>query len=373
MAAKVTSGAVTVVPVVATVTLVAERVVGVVASRIATAANNGGARVFDAATGGQQFALLGHGNGVRALDWGPDSTQVVTGSADGTAKVWSLLEGDGREMASLSAADTRLGVAGVAFSPDGSRVLTGGQGITSALVWDVGTSAGHEVANLPAVLAHPGAVEFSADGPSLLATAGGGSVGVWDAQTWASVGRVGGRAEATTVASGVSIGSGDDVHRLAADPAGKLVAVVRLAGEGSVEVWDVAGGEEAFVVQTSAGEPWFAWSPDGERLAVSDGAEGRLAILDRSGRELTHTSFSNGWVGHVAFTPDGDRVVTTVEPNGVAFWNWRTGEVDLTIETSADLAVPSPSGDLIAVAPHASSDADGPRSGMPGPAGSSPP
>ena len=74
-------------------------------------------------------------------------------------------------------------------------------------------------------------------------------------------------------------------------------------GEGSVEVWDVAGGEEAFVVQTSAGEPWFAWSPDGERLAVSDGAEGRLAILDRSGRELTHTSFSNGWVGHVAFTP----------------------------------------------------------------------
>lgn len=110
---------------------------------------------------------------------------------------------------------------------------------------------------------------------------------------------------------------------------------------------------------------WFAWSPDGEVLAVTDGAHGRLIIVDRTGRELNRVDLPDVWAGHVGFGLDSDRLVMTLEPLGpydpntgrVVVWNWRTGETERRIDTEAQFAVTSPTGDLIAVAPHWQSDA----------------
>ena len=62
-----------------------------------------GPRVFDATSGRQEIVLAGHGSFVEVIDWSPDSTRLATASADGTANVWSLLEGGRREMITLSA------------------------------------------------------------------------------------------------------------------------------------------------------------------------------------------------------------------------------------------------------------------------------
>jgi WD40 repeat protein len=333
---------------------------------IATASNDGSVRLFDASNGRQRFALRGHSSIVNALDWSPDSTRLLTGSADGTAKLWSLIEGDGRELATLSAYDTRLGVVGAVFSPDGTQVMTGDQGVTSAIIWDIGATAGAEVANLPGVAFHFGAVDFSADGQRLYATAGGGSIGVWDQRTWTSVRTFGGRTAPTPSAiPGVPVGTADDVERLAADPTGRLVAALRADDAGRIEVWDAETGKEVFTIVTDSGFPWFTWSPDGQVLAVTDGTHGRVIIVDRSGREVNRMDVRDVWAGHIAFSPDGDRLVMTLEPLGpydptvgrVVLWNWRTGETERRIDTEAQIAISSPTGDLIAVAPHWQSDA----------------
>ena len=50
---------------------------------------------------------------------------LATASNDGTTKLWSLSEGAGREMMTLTADDTRSGFGDVAFSPDETRIATG--------------------------------------------------------------------------------------------------------------------------------------------------------------------------------------------------------------------------------------------------------
>ena len=85
--------------------------------------------------------------------------------------------------------------------------------------------------------------------------------------------------------------SGADVFSIDVSRDGRLVAAARF--DGSVRVWDVETGRDAFTVDpgpTVPGTPWMdvAWNPDGDLLAVAanDGRTGRVTIFDRSGREV---------------------------------------------------------------------------------------
>ncbi|MCH7919763.1 MAG: hypothetical protein IIC50_17475 [Planctomycetes bacterium] len=73
--------------------------------------------------------FLGHTTGVRSVAFSPDGTRVLTGSRDETAKLWDAETG--QEIR------TFLGHTGwvfsVAFSPDGTRVLTGSRDHTAKL------------------------------------------------------------------------------------------------------------------------------------------------------------------------------------------------------------------------------------------------
>ncbi len=106
------------------------------------ASGGGGATIWDAATGSRRFALHGHRANVGDLDWGPISKVLATAGGDGTANVWVLVDGGPLQAFSLTAHDMRSGVGGVAFSPDGTRLLTGDGRVTNARVWDLAVTAG---------------------------------------------------------------------------------------------------------------------------------------------------------------------------------------------------------------------------------------
>ena len=334
---------------------------------IATASQDRSARIFDARTGAPRFAILGRGGEVYDLDWNPDATRLVTGHGDGAARVWHVTEGGPREEFALTAQDTRNGVSGVAFSPDGTHVITGDFGTTAARVWDVSITGDAEITNLPAVANAYGAVDFTSDGRQLVATSSAGSVTAWDIQSRTRVRTIGatGPPPAPTVGGPPeqSLASGADVFSLDLSPDDRLVAAARL--DGTVRVWDLATGRDAFAVDpgpTLPGAPYMdvGWSPDGDLLAIAanDGLTGRVTILDRAGREaIEPLQMEHGIaVGSVAFSPDGERLITTRLPTAdpdpdaiqVVIWDWKAREIERTIATEASGTVHSPTGHILA-------------------------
>ena len=58
--------------------------------RIATAAYDSTARVWDAASGAQQLLLAGHGGEVVRAKFSPDGQHVLTASFDTTGRIWDV-------------------------------------------------------------------------------------------------------------------------------------------------------------------------------------------------------------------------------------------------------------------------------------------
>jgi WD40 repeat protein len=94
---------------------------------------NGEAQLWDAATGERKGDPWPHQGLVAAAAFSPDGTKVLTGSLDGAARIWDVATGQ-----SVGPLSHRGKVTAVAFSPDGRTALTGSLD-GSARVWDVAT------------------------------------------------------------------------------------------------------------------------------------------------------------------------------------------------------------------------------------------
>src|SRR5262245_28612897 len=95
-------------------------------------------------------ALFSHGASVSSVAFSSDGTTVMTGSLDGTARLW-----DASTRRPIGPPLTHQGaVRAVAFSPDGKTVITGSEDKTARL-WDVSThrQLGQPLTHLSAVMA----------------------------------------------------------------------------------------------------------------------------------------------------------------------------------------------------------------------------
>ena len=98
---------------------------------IATAGSLG-AFLWDAETGALLRTFRGHTSGILSVAFSPDGTRVLTGSRDETAKLWDAETG--QEIRTFG--DHTGRVTSVAFSPDGKRILTG-SGYGTAQIWQL--------------------------------------------------------------------------------------------------------------------------------------------------------------------------------------------------------------------------------------------
>jgi WD40 repeat protein len=131
-------------------------------------------RVWDAQQGTLLTTLTGHAGPVYAVAFSPDGTRLVTASGDRTARLWDAQAGT-----RLTTLPGHAGqVFSAAFSPDGTRLVTTSGEDTTVRLWD----AQQGTYLLALTGAHTGpvyAAAFSPDGTRLV-TAGDDAVQVWD-------------------------------------------------------------------------------------------------------------------------------------------------------------------------------------------------
>jgi WD40 repeat protein len=299
--------------------------------RLIAASSRDAARVWDAESGTLRHTLLGHSSLVSSVAWSPDSSRLVTGSLDGTAKVWEIRSGG--EQWSLSAQETRSGVAGVAFSGDGTRVMAADADITAVKVWDLGPTGNSEWAHLPAKGIPP--AEFMPDGRRVVTTSPGGddsgrAVTIWDLRTGRDL---------------RSIGPPTDFFRFDdfdVRPDGGSIALGGWSnpdgpgGASSARAWETSTGEELYSIGHALNVNEVAFSPDGEYLATASW-DATVQIVDRGGRVVEVLGGSLP-VSDVAFNFDGRLVAAaefSLEGGQVRIWDWAGEERILTIDVGS--------------------------------------
>jgi WD40 repeat protein len=259
----------------------------------------GGVTLIDAETRSPLRTLPGdHG---RVVEIGIDraGTRIATGWSDGTVGIW-----DPRTGSELLALSTKAPLRAMTLSPDGRSLVTLSDDHT-ARVWDATT--GDPIHTL--ARAHD-AIAFSTDGKLFAAAvnkgvrSGSDWVSIWDAHTWARV---------------LTLPDPGHVYTLVFSPDGGLL----LSGgpDGAVHVLDSKTGNQVQLLMGKLGPVWdIAISPDGRRIATA--SEGGLLIWDAStGRRLFPLSqFAFQRRTHLAFSPDGSRLLGPVGTGTVGIY-----------------------------------------------------
>jgi WD40 repeat protein len=157
-------------------------------SWVATAGEDGTARIWDAATGQHRATLTGHASWVNAVAIAPDGGWLATGSRDGTARIWDADTGHhratlGKPAPTVANAPDRFSWLGtdwetvVAIAPDGTWLATGYLG--GVRIWDAAT--GQQRATLPGNTDLVKVIAIAPDGTWLAAGNPNGMVRIWDA------------------------------------------------------------------------------------------------------------------------------------------------------------------------------------------------
>jgi WD40 repeat protein/serine/threonine protein kinase len=327
------------------------RVVFVSGKQVASGGVDGGVTAWDARSGQRERAFAKDMAAVTGISVDRQSGLLAAGSVSGQVRVWDL---------AIRPDPPAAGHTGIwftaAFSPDSLVLATGERDENTVVLWDVAT--GRVRATLPGHAGGVRAVAFDPVRPVLATGGNDGSVRLWSlvdlAPSHAILGH-GTRATALAyspdgryLATGDSTGkmrlyraedasqlmerqgAGTELRALAFAKGGEQIAAT--SAEGTLVVWDAAGGWRQRVVQRGpeGSVVDIAYSPDGLQLAHASG-RGSLALWDRKtsvGREFQRPDaqvFVN--FRSLSYHPSGDRICGAIGDGAPrAVWDLATGE-----------------------------------------------
>jgi WD40 repeat protein len=275
-------------------------------SLLATASNDGTARLWSVQTGEEVRTLRGHREFVYSVAFSPDGSFLATGGGDKTAKLWSVETGIKNKTFSGHVSNL---VYSLAFSPKGSLLATGGFDGT-VRIWSVET--GRELQVLETHKLRVTSVAFSPDG-SLLATKAAGdaetetsehAVKIWSVETGKEIRSLGGSSEGSVAFS----------------PDGSLLATGKT-------LWSTQTWEKAQVSKGRHEDSGMsvAFSPDGS-LVATVGSDGTARLWSaQTGKEVQVLRGHEDWVQSVTFSPDGSLVATGSSDGTARLWNVSKG------------------------------------------------
>ncbi len=286
-------------------------------AHLVTAAMDG-LLVWSLSTGRPIRRLRGHEE-VDAVAVSADSRLALTGSRDGTAKLWSLESGKSLHTYRPPAPPAGIDwVHAVGFSQDGRYVAVGSA--NGAFVWSVD---GHELvasigqqSGLGMPMFDVRSVAFTPDGQSLM-TGGARSMGNGVAQVW-------------SIETGRELATFGDPHggfmtfefNARLSPDGRHIVT---AGGRTAVVWSVTGRRQPLPLRGYAlSAVTVEFSPDGQNVLVGGADEPRVWSME-TGSELRRFPTGQEQFGLAKFSADG-RVVFSQFDQSLTAWSVDTGE-----------------------------------------------
>lgn len=293
------------------------------------------ATLWDTATGRRIRTFTGSpiGSRIDDLTLSPDGRKLVTASM--RARVWDTMTGE--QLLAVPPGtddpnDTSARVERVVFSPDGARFATLAPLISRQMgklrVYDA--RSGQLVLTIDTATSTEAiamSVAYSPDGTRLATGGQTGVVHVWDARSGAML---------FSFQARPSI-----VSDVAFSPDGRLIATAN--DHDLAQLWDAATGQLIRTIRVSPLPPikWLgarphahvrdwttsvAFSPDGQRLALAntDATAGVWEV--QTGQQLFSITGHTDKIESIAFSPDGSRVVTSSEDRTARVWSLDQGE-----------------------------------------------
>ncbi|KAF7363089.1 WD40 repeat-like protein [Mycena venus] len=241
-----------------------------------------------------QTTIKAHDKPVYHVAFSPgNGERIASGSEDTTVRVWDARTGV--LVASPFEGHNRA-VSCVAFSPDGEKIVSGSYDST-VRVWDSNTGV-----LVVGPIQHSDGVKcvaFSPDGEQIVSGCDNSNIYIWNSQTGAQI--------------GVLEGHSGRVRSIAFSPNGDRI--VSGSSDNTLRVWDLHTGVGAAALK-------------GEHSAKVLSAGARSSILLPSGQILGSPLLfegHNGPVCCVAFSHDGERIVSGSIDKTVRMWDSRTG------------------------------------------------
>ncbi len=270
---------------------------------LATASQDGTARLWDAASGVPLQILRGYTNEVKSVAFAPDSRTLATGSGDRTIRIWNVETGETIRVLAGHAGHVQA----VAFSPDG-RLLASGSRDSTIKIWSAATGAVQATLDDKMYVIH--AVAFSPSGDKLFAVDGRECLHVWQTAGWRRIARETGD-------------DGEKLFSLAVSQSGTLVAAAGRREE--ISLWQVAGDELSFLEMLKRGHTeWIqslAFSPVDDVLA-SGGKDGVIRLWKPGETTPRRTLLGHkGRVWSVAWSPDGQRLASAGHNAAIKLWD----------------------------------------------------
>ena len=207
-------------------------------------------QVRDASALARQKAAS-HSHWVKSVSFSPDGKQIVSGSYDGSVRVWDAETGDEVRIARMK--HPRLGpVFFATFSPDGKHIASGGVDPV-VRIWDAETGSlvraleGHSYLSIVACGA------YSPDGARIVSGSSDHTLRLWSTENWCLVGNP-------------LTGHSGWVHSVAFSPDGSLI--VSTSSDTTARLWDGLTGEHVGETGHTGRISSVVFSPDSTLLAM---------------------------------------------------------------------------------------------------------
>ena len=264
--------------------------------------------IINSHAGTRNKSLIGHPYDVKTAAFSPDGTKIISGSRgdQNNLILWDITDQNNITHKPLVGHPDL--VKAVAFSPDGTKIISGSRGDQNNLIlWDITDQ--NNITHKPLV-GHPGAIQavaFSPDGTKIISGCSGyrNNLILWDIT------------DQNNITHKVLAGHPYNVKTAAFSPDGTKIISSCYGNQNNLILWDITD-QNNITHKVLAGHPYnvetAAFSPDSTKIiSGSRSDQNNLILWDITDQNnITHKPLagnsSDVWA--VAFSPDGTKIIS---------------------------------------------------------------